>query len=47
LSAKIVDNLVEIRIDFEIQDKDRIIGKNPIIIQKLNENFPDSQLVCG
>lgn len=45
--AKIIDNLIEIRIDFELFEKDKIIEKNPIIIQKLNEDFPDSQLVCS
>ena len=45
--AKIVDNRIEVRINFQYNVRNTIIEKNPIIIQPIEEKLPDSQLTCN
>lgn len=45
--AKIEDNKIELRLNFDVKIRNRIIEKNPIIIQEVKENLPDSLLVCN
>ncbi len=39
-------NRIDIRLTFQVKIRNKIIEKNPIILQQINENLPDSQLVC-
>ena len=43
--SSIKDNIIEIRVNFQIVTRNRIIEKNPIIIKESNQDLPDSQLV--
>jgi hypothetical protein len=43
--STIKDNIIEIRVNFQIAARNRIIEKNPIIIRESNQDLPDSQLV--
>lgn len=43
--ASIKDNIIEIRINFEIKSRNKIIEKNPIIIQQSDQELPNSQVV--
>jgi hypothetical protein len=45
--AKIEDNKIELRLLFQIQIRNKIIEKNPIIIQSSEEDLPNSQLICN
>lgn len=40
------ENIIEIRLVFQVKIKNKIIEKNPIIAQQINQKLPDSQLVC-
>lgn len=42
--AKIVGNVVEIRLFYQIEIRNRIIEKNPIIIQENTANLPSPQV---
>lgn len=44
--ANVEANVVEIRLVFNIIYRNKLIEKNPILIQPLNEEVPDSRLVC-
>ncbi len=39
-------NKLGIRLTFQLKVRNRIIEKNPIILQQIRENLPDSRLVC-
>lgn len=43
--AKITGNIVEIRLFYQIEIRNRIIEKNPIIIQENTANLPSPQVV--
>src|SRR3989338_7385024 len=37
---------IDIRLMFQIKVRNKIIEKNPIILQSISEKLPDSQLIC-
>ncbi len=43
--SSIKDNIIEIRVNFEIKLRNKIVEKNPIIIRESNQDLPDSQMV--
>ncbi|MEK6884217.1 MAG: DUF2283 domain-containing protein [Nanoarchaeota archaeon] len=43
--AKIKENIIEIRIFYQINIRNKIIEKNPIIIQENKSNLPSPQMV--
>lgn len=40
------ENIIEIRLVFQIKVRNKIIEKNPIISQQINQKLPNSELVC-
>ena len=40
------DNIIEIRLVFQVKIRNKIVEKNPIIAQQMSQKLPDSQLVC-
>ena len=44
--ASYLDGKVEIRLTFQMKVRNRIIEKNPIIVQSISEDLPNSELVC-
>jgi len=44
--ANIEANTVEIRLIFNVVYRNKLIEKNPILIQPLNETIPNSKLIC-
>ena len=44
--AKIENNMIEIRLDYKIELRNKIIEKNPIIIQENKSENLSSQMVC-
>ncbi|MCK4647524.1 DUF2283 domain-containing protein [Candidatus Pacearchaeota archaeon] len=45
--AKIENNKIEVRLMFQIKLRNKIIEKNPIIIQPIEQRLPNSQLICN
>jgi len=45
--ARIQDNIFEVRLIFQIELRNKIIEKNPIITQPIMEKLPNSQLICN
>ena len=45
-TADVGEGKIEIRLVFQIQVRNKIIEKNPIIIQTLKEQLPSSELTC-
>jgi len=44
--ANVQDNRIEIRLDFQIMLRNKIIERNPIIIQPSHEDLPNSEMMC-
>jgi len=44
--AMIGNNKIEIRLNYETQFRNKIVEKNPIIIQENKQNLPDSVMIC-
>ena len=40
------ENIIEIRLVFQIKVRNKIVEKNPIIAQQINQKLPNSELVC-
>ena len=40
------ENIIEIRLVFQIKIRNKIVEKNPIISQQINQNLPNSELIC-
>ncbi len=40
------ENIIEIRLVFQVKIRNKIVEKNPIIAQQINQKLPDSTLVC-
>jgi len=40
------ENIIEIRLVFQIKIRNKIVEKNPIISQQINQKLPNSELVC-
>ena len=40
------ENIIEIRLVFQIKVRNKIVEKNPIISQQINQKLPDSEMVC-
>ena len=47
LHVKIENGIIEIRIAFSFKQKDKLIEKNPIIMQNLPSALPDSEVACA
>ncbi len=45
-NAKVTDGVIEIQLVFQIVVRNKIIEKNPIIVQPVIEPLPNSELVC-
>jgi|SRR3989338_565011 len=46
-AALIADNIIEVRIVFEVIIRNRVVERSPIIIQQAPENLPNSEVVCA
>ncbi|MEK6955112.1 MAG: DUF2283 domain-containing protein [Nanoarchaeota archaeon] len=46
LKTLVNDNIIEIRLNFQVIIRNKVIEKNPIITQALSEELPNSELVC-
>jgi len=46
LEANVEQNTAEIRLIFNVIYRNKLIEKNPILIQPLNQEVPDSRLIC-
>lgn len=46
LEAYIEDNKIEVRLYFNIHLRNKVLEKNPIIIQKNESNIPNSEMIC-
>ena len=44
--GRIEDNKIEVRLEFQVKSRNLIIEKNSIIIQNINDDLPNSQIVC-
>ena len=44
--ATFYEGRIEVRLMFQIKVRNKIIEKNPIIMQQIQENLPNSELVC-
>ena len=40
------ENIIEIRLVFQIKIRNKIVEKNPIISQQINQKLPNSELIC-
>ena len=40
------ENIIEIRLVFQVKVRNKIVEKNPIIAQQMSQKLPDSQLIC-
>ena len=40
------ESIIEIRLVFQIKVRNKIVEKNPIISQQINQKLPNSELVC-
>jgi uncharacterized protein YuzE len=47
LEVNIEENIAEVRLIFESLYRNKLIEKNPILIQQINREIPNSQLVCN
>ena len=45
--SKVRDNVIEVRLFYQISIRNRIIEKNPIIIQENRSNLPSPQMVVA
>ena len=46
LDARVTDGILEIRLLFTSMLRNRIVEKNPILVQNLNESLPNSEVLC-
>ncbi len=44
--ARLENGKIEVRLTFQVIRRNKIIEKNPIIIQQISEKLPDSTLIC-
>jgi len=44
--AEIKNNRIELRLTFKVEIRNKIIEKNPIILQPIFEKLPDSHIKC-
>jgi len=45
--ANVEENVVELKLVFELVYRNKLVEKNPILIQSLGRDVPDSRLVCS
>src|SRR5262245_57429400 len=45
-TAKVEGGKIEIRLTYQMMVRNKIIEKNPIIMQQINEPLPNSELMC-
>ena len=46
LDARVVDGVLEIKLMFTSVLRNRIVEKNPILVQNLNNSLPNSEVFC-
>ena len=46
LDARVTDGILEIKLLFTSMLRNKIIEKNPILVQNLNEPLPNSEVLC-
>ena len=46
LKTLVNNKVLEIRLNFQVIVRNKIIEKNPIITQRIDEELPNSELVC-
>jgi uncharacterized protein YuzE len=44
--TSVEDGRIEIRLRFEMKVRNKIVEKNPIIMQQISASLPDSELIC-
>ncbi|MFH1834584.1 MAG: DUF2283 domain-containing protein [Methanobacteriota archaeon] len=44
--ANVDKNTIEVRLKFQTMWRNKVIEKNPIIVESIGENLPDSEMVC-
>ena len=40
------ENIIEIRLVFQVKIRNKIVEKNPIIAQQVNQKLPNSEMTC-
>lgn len=45
--ANVESNTIEVRLVFNVMFRNKLIEKNPILIQPLNRDMPDSKIICA
>ena len=46
-NANVYDgNKIDIRLTFQIKIRNKIVEKNPIIAQQINQKLPNSEMIC-
>ena len=40
------ENIIEIRLVFQTKIRNKIVEKNPIIAQQINQKLPNSEMIC-
>jgi hypothetical protein len=46
LEANVEKNTIEVRVIFNITQRNKRVEKNPILIQPMTQEMPDSRLIC-
>jgi len=46
LRASVKDGVLEVKLIFESMLRNKIIEKNPILVQKLEQKLPNSSMLC-
>ena len=45
-NAKVEGGKIEVRLDFQMIIRNKIVEKNPIVIQPTYDHLPDSEMIC-
>lgn len=46
-SAIVNEGRIEVRLKFQVIVRNKIIEKNPIIMERISESLPNSELICA
>lgn len=46
LCTKISENRLELRLTFQVKIRNKIVEKNPIILERIKDSLPDSEMMC-
>jgi uncharacterized protein YuzE len=44
--ASLIEDVLEVKVFFNMIQRNKIIEKNPILVQKMGENLPNSTVLC-